>query len=249
MTSPFRRHQQQVRARSAGDAKAAELQSGKPAEPSTDGDAGREYAALRAVLHDNLRTLSDIASHDKRQPKKAEFAKQFAPWIEGLIEADRPVQDEILVTNLIWAIDYGDFDYALRLGRFAIRHRLAMPEAYSRSVACFLAEDIAEAALKDADAVRHDILAETLALTGDADMPDQAKAKLHKALGRSWMRKAEKFDAAADNAPAGGAAAYAEEGLADLRRALDLDEKAGVKTDIKSLEKLLKDLRPAGDQD
>ncbi|WP_374406507.1 phage terminase small subunit [Pelagerythrobacter sp.] len=246
MVSPFRRHQQKARAVLAGS-KAAPQTSAAPPAPAEDSPAGQEYAGLRAALHDNLRSLADIASHEQRQPKKAEFAKTFAPWIEGVIEANAPVQDEILVTNMIWAIDYGDLDYALRLGRFAIEHNLAMPEQYSRSVACFIAEEIAEIALKDEDAVRHDQLGDVLQLTAQADMPDQAKAKLFKALGRSWARRAEDFDATADNAPAGGAKAYAGEAEEMFHRALKLDEKSGVKTDIKQIEKLLKALGDAED--
>jgi hypothetical protein len=38
---------------------------------------GREYAALRVLLHDNLRALADIQSHEARVPRKAEFARAF----------------------------------------------------------------------------------------------------------------------------------------------------------------------------
>lgn len=245
MFSPALRHRQKVLAASAGLAAGAPTSASAPAAPTT-GAVGAEYAALLAVLHEDVRSLSDIASHEARQPKKAELARQYHDWIEGVLEADQPVQDEILITNMIWAIDYRDFDYALRLAAFALQHGLVMPERYNRTVACFLAEDVAEVALKNPDAVPHQVLLQIFALTGIADMPDPAKAKLMKALGRSWTAQADNFNPAADNAPAGGAMGYLAEALECFNRALRLDEKSGVKTDIKVLNKRLQQLgKPA----
>jgi hypothetical protein len=69
----------------------------------------------------------------------------------------------------------------------------------------------------------------TLELVNGADMPDPVMAKLYKAIGRSFARKADDFDPAADNAPAGGKAAYIEAALTTLSRALVLDRNIGVK--------------------
>lgn len=249
MKSPFRSHQQMVRGLTSGAAtRAAANASRAAAAPTPDSPAGREYAQLRVQLHDNLRELGEIQSHEARQPKKAEFAKAFAPWIDGVLEAgasSAAAQDEILVTNMIWAIDYQDFAYALRLGEHAIRHKLDLPERYSRSVGCFLAEEIAEAALAGSDQVDHVQLVQLRELVAEEDMPDQVRAKLFKAIGRSFAAKAEAFDPAADNAPAGGQAAFTEEAVTNLKRALDLDEKAGVKKDIEKLERNLAKLREA----
>jgi len=244
MSSPALRHRQKVLARQSGAASASKAGHALSA-PAPDTQAGQEYAVLLAVLHDQVRQLSDIASHEARQPKKAEFADQYRAWIEGVIEADQPVQDEVLITNMIWAIDYGDFAYVLKLAGFATRHGLKMPERYNRDLACFVAEEIAELAAKTPGSVPHDILVRVQLLTADADMPDPAKAKLFKALGRSWANQAETFDASADNAPAGGAAAYFDQALTTFKRALALDDKSGVKTDIKMIEKKQRDLEEA----
>lgn len=213
-------------------------------EPDPESSSGQEYATLRAVLHDNLRKLQDVESHEARIPMKESFMLEFVPWIEGVVKADKPVQDEVLMTNLVWAIDCGKFEYALDLGRFALKHGLTMPERYNRTAACFLREDIAEIALAQPGAVPHEILVELDQLTVDADMPDAAKAKLDKALGRSWLAKADSFDASDETGPAGGAAAYASEGLAHLQRAMKLNANIGVKKDIQRAEKLLRDLAP-----
>lgn len=246
MFSPALRHRQRILAAQAGEPEAAP--NAPPPELAKESPAGQEYAALRVALHDNLRSLSDIASIEARNPVKMEMARTYAPWIEGVLQAGeqgQAAQDEILVWNLIWAIDYRDWDYALRLAAHAIRFNLASPDRMNSTIACFLAEQVATISLTLQDAVPHDVLARVLALIEGHDMPDQAKAKLHKALGRSFARRAKAFDPAADNAPAGGKAAYLTEAVAHLERALRLDNSIGVRSEIKALNKALEKVAPA----
>lgn len=246
MVSPFRRHQQKIRAQMSGAPVAAAAVA--PPEPQGDTEAGREYAMIRVLLHDDLRKLADVASIEARNPMKADMATAYADWIEGVLAAGEQglaAQDEILVTNMIWAIDYRDFDYALRLGAHVLKFNLTLPERYNRTAACFLAEDIATVALEQHELVSLEQLVQVNAMTAGADMPDPARAKLHKAIGRAYERRAKAFDATADNAPAGGKAAYAEEALTHLQRALQLDNNVGVKTDIKGVTQMLKKLAEA----
>lgn len=246
MVSPFRRRQQMVRAlQSTGRAAPDAAAPAAPPEVPADTAAGQEYAALRVLLHDDLRRLADVASIEARNPMKAEMARDFTAWIEGVLIAGQhgaAAQDEIVVTNMIWAIDYRDFDYALRIGAHVLAHGLVLPERYNRTAACFLGEEIAELSLAHKEMVSHDQLLRVLAMVEAFDMPDPARAKLHKAIGRSYARKADDFDPAADNAPAGGKAAYTEQAIEHLKRALALDTNVGVKTDIRTLERQLKAL-------
>jgi hypothetical protein len=239
MFSPALARRQQVLAAQSG---AAQLPA-TPQEPDASTPAGQEYATLRVLLHDNLRTLSEIQSIEARNPKKREMAEAFAPWIEGAlaIPADEAApQDEILATVMIWAVDYGDLAYALRLATHLIAHGLVLPERYSRTPACFLAEQIAERTLADpAFATREQLLA-TQTLTEPADMPDQVRAKLAKALGRAQLAAAEAFDPAADNAVAGGKSALLEDATHWLTRAKTLDQKAGVTKDLEKVARLQK---------
>lgn len=249
MSSPALRHRQKVLASKAGSSsqRGAE-QRGRPAAPPPVPQAGgpaNEYAGLLAALHEDIRTLSDIQSQEQRQPVKVEMAVKYRPWIEGILEADQPVQDDILVTNMIWALDYRDFEVALELAAFVLKHGLVLPERYSRTAACFLAEEVAELALAQHEEVSHDVLLQVAGMVEGHDMPDQVTAKLKKALGRGWMRKADAFDPAAENAPAGGAMAYVEQGLADLERALVLDPQVGVKKDIQAAKSLQRKLAAA----
>ncbi|WIA56554.1 phage terminase small subunit [Sphingobium sp. WTD-1] len=247
MVSPFRRHQQKIRAQMSGAA-IKDASTAAPPEPQGDTEAGREYAMIRVLLHDDLRKLADVASIEARNPMKAEMATAYADWIEGALAAGEQglaAQDEILVTNMIWAIDYRDVDYALRLGAHVLKFNLTLPERYNRTAACFLAEDIATVALEQHELVTLEQLVQVNAMTVGADMPDPARAKLHKAIGRAYERRADAFDPTADNAPAGGKAAYAEEALTHLKRALHLDANVGVKTDIKRVTQMLKKLAEA----
>lgn len=249
MSSPFRRHKQRVLGIMSGTVAPETVRTTELQEPKPTTAAGQEYAALRVLLHDNLRTLSDIASHEARVPVKVEMARAFVPWIEGVLAAagtdgSQAAQDEILVTNLVWAIDYRDFDYALRLATHAIRHGLAMPEKFTRTPACYLAEEVATIANAEFDAVSLDHLLAVSALVEGHDMHDAVRAKLLKAIGRRYARRAEEFDPAADNAPAGGKAAYVETALENLRRALQLDANVGVKKDIERLDREAKKHAP-----
>lgn len=252
MLSPFRRHQQTVHAIQSGEALPSAAALASPTEPASDTEAGREYASLRVALHEDLRKLSDTQSIEARNPMKAEMAQTYVSWIDGVLAAGdhgQAAQDEILVTNMIWAIDYRDFDYALRLAAHVLKFGLALPERYNRSTGCFIAEDIATVALANHEAVTLDQLLRADELTADADMPDPARAKLHKALGRAYERRAESFDPAADNAPAGGKAAYTEQALTHLARAMKLHGAVGVKKDIDRVERALKKLTEAAPQD
>lgn len=242
MFSPALRHRQRVLAEQSGETKA---QIDTPAELAPSTAAGQEYAALRVLLHDNLRSLSDIASHAARVPVKVEMARAFAPWIEGVLASEgQAAQDEILVTNLVWAIDYRDFDYALRLAGHAIRHGLAMPEKFTRTPACYIAEEVATIANAEFDAVSLDHLLAVQALIEGQDMHDAVRAKLLKAIGRRYAQRAAEFDPTADNAPAGGKAAYIETALENLRRAMQLDSNVGVKKDIERLDREAKKIAP-----
>ncbi|WP_313801021.1 phage terminase small subunit [Sphingobium sp.] len=245
MVSPFRRHQQKTRALQSGALLAQGATTAVPDEPRADTEAGKEYASLRVALHEDLRKLADVESIEARNPMKAEMAKLYTDWIEGALaagEQGQASQDEILVTNMIWAIDYRDFDYALHLAAHVLKFNLALPERYNRNPACFVAEEIAMVALGQHETVTLEQLLRALALTDGADMPDPARAKVHKAIGRAYERCAEAFDPTADNAPAGGKAAYTDEALTHLMRALELDRNVGVKKDIERVTRQLKAL-------
>jgi hypothetical protein len=83
------------------------------------------------------------------------------------------------------------------------------------------------------------------ALTDIEDMPDEVRAKLHKAIGLALKGQADNFDPEADTARAGGRAALIDAARREFTRALDLDKGSGVKALITTCERELKKAAPA----
>jgi tetratricopeptide (TPR) repeat protein len=217
MKSPAQRHYERVSA-----ARAAA--SAAPGESLAGANA---YELMLVKLSTDRRRLKSIASiQAKIQVKRDELLPEYLEYVSGALSGGRGAQDDVLTTVMIWRVDAGDFAGALEIARYALAHRMTLPDQYDRPLATAIAEEFAEAALasfkKGAMFIRVDgaQLEEIAQLTASADMHDQVRAKLHKALGLTAERDG--------NMPAA---------LEHLRRALELDARAGVKQDIARLEK------------
>src|SRR3546814_12768091 len=75
-------------------------------------------------------------------------------------------------------------------------------------------------------------------------MPDQARAKLFKALGRASAASAAAFDPQADNAVAGGKAALLEAAIGHFGEAIRLNKKVGAIPDKPAAEAAIAKLAP-----
>ncbi|WP_035557073.1 phage terminase small subunit [Burkholderia sp. 9120] len=212
MKSPAQRHYERV---SAEQAAASAAQGESLAGASA-------YELMLAKLAADRRRLKAIQSIERKiDVKRAELLPEYVDYVAGALRGGRGAQDDVLTTVMIWRVDAGDFAGALDIARYAIAHRMTLPDQYDRPLATAIAEEFAQAALaafKLGDTFDADQLAEVMALTSAADMHDQVRAKLHKALGKALQDS--------DRAAA----------LDHLRRALQLDERAGVKQDIARLE-------------
>lgn len=239
MHSPALRNRSKVLARKAAiEAGAASAEGSAP--PMADGTpVSDEYRKLLAAMHEDLRALSTIQSIEARIGKKQKMIDAYRPWCLGALEIEEGAtapQDEIVVQTMIWALDISDWGFALDLAEHCITHNLVPPERFNRTTACLVAEDIAERAIKTPDSVPHDILERARPGAGQ-DMPDQARAKYHRALGESWARQAEEFDPNAESAFAGGKPALIDAALGELRRGVELNARVGVKKLIQQLER------------
>ncbi|WP_413615761.1 phage terminase small subunit [Halomonas cupida] len=232
--SPARRHFQRITAaQAAGDA--------QPGKPQT----GQQYELFATALWEARQALKGIKSVEAKVARKRELLPQFAPYVDGVLSAGAGAQDDVLVTVMLWRLDVGDIAGALTIAEYAIEHGLDTPDRFERDTASLVAEQVAEEALKQLQAnrdegeasdsgdaaahlVMHLVTAE--ALTRDADMHDQVRAKLHKALGYAYRDKGNSLD----------------EALKHLRRALELNDKVGVKKDIEQLERLAKQQNAGG---
>lgn len=237
--SLVRRHQARINAATLA---AASVAAPAPVEALT------EQALLLQQLGEDLRTLSEIQSVERKIEAKRAMVARYADWCEGAISVApaAPGQaDDLLTTQLIWRIDIGDWPGALALAAYVLEHAIPLPERYKRTPATLIAEEVADAALADVEAINFPTLAAVAKLTDEHDMPDQVRAKLAKAAGRRLYADAENYDTDAPEAVAGGKAALLDAALQSMRRALKLDEKCGVKKDIETIEREIRKIAPA----
>ena len=210
----------------------AHYQKACAARPSEGGGeaSGRSdanaYELMLMKLAEDKRRLKDVQSMERKAEVKAELLPDYLPWIDGAIAGDSGRQDDVLMTVFVWAIDTADLDLALRISDYALRHGLIMPDQYKRGLACVLAEETADLALKAPVETLPRLLLSLIRaneLTTAGDMPDEVRAKLYKAIGYAQR-----------------AAAQLPEARASLARALELDSRAGVKKDIERLDTAIK---------
>jgi len=222
MTNPFRQHFQRTVAATAA--------RGTPTSVGGLRDDSA-YTLMLAQLDEHRRALKAVESLERKADLKRQFLPAYDAWVAGVLDGAAGAQDDVLMTIMVWRIDVGDFRGALEIGAYAVRHDLALPDQYKRSTPCLLVEEFAEAALRSnraGESIQVEPLLEIEWLTVVCDMPDEVRAKLHKAIGYGL--------AASDPAKA----------LDHLRRALQLFANVGVKKDIERLERELKNSANGG---
>ncbi|MFP1753981.1 phage terminase small subunit [Lonsdalea quercina] len=185
------------------------------------------YDLMLLQLAEDRRRLKGVQSTVKKAELKVELLPKYAAWAEGVLTAGGTQQDDVLMFVMLWRIDAGDYAGALAIGRHALRHGWVMPIG-NRNVQTVLVEEIADAAqhaLVASASFDADLLLQTLDLTDGLDMPDQSRARMHKALG----------GVLSDSQPAAA--------LNHLTHALQLDPRCGVKKDKQQLERKLRNDR------
>lgn len=203
------------------------------AKPDTRYANAYELQLLQLAEH--RRQLKAIQSIERKVELKHKLLPDYDAWIDGTLHANHGAQDEILTTLLVWHIDCASYARALQIAEYALRHHLALPDRYERSLACVLAEEIADAQLKAYDAGRPidlPIVDRTVQLTEGQDMPDEVRAKIIKARALGQLAQGDGLETL-----------YSA--LTDLRRAHTLHDKAGVKKLIETTERKLKKIQGA----
>lgn len=211
MTNPFRAHTRFIQAQEA-------------ARSGGSGRSTKGYDLMLLQLNEDRRRLKGIQSNVRKAEIKVEVLPKYAAWAEGVLSADGAQQDDVMMYVMLWRVDGGDYAGALAIGRHALKHGWTMPLGH-RTTATVLAEEIADAA-KAAVLAKTPfdpaLLLEALEAVDAHDMPDQSRARLHKSIG--WVLT--------ESSPASA--------LNHLKRALQLDEKCGVKKDIEQLERKIR---------
>lgn len=221
MTSPAKRHFLRHQAAAAASA-----------EPEQQRAGATGYELMMAQLIEDRRTLKGIQSQEQKAKVKEQMLPKYAPWIQGVLESGSGAPDEILTTVMVWFLDAGIPRGALEIAEYVLKHDLPMPDRFERNTATVVAEEIAEISLKQlkvpdlAAGVDVGALLAVERLVEGRDMPDQARAKLHKAIGYA-LRLAPDIE-------------QKQLALDHLQRALQLHDNVGVKKDIEVLERELK---------
>lgn len=202
--------------------------SAAEASSSAGDDAMRadltQYELHLAQLAEHRRRLKQIKSIQRKIEFKQNALPEYAAYVDGALEAATGAQDDVLTSVMVWRIDTEDYAGALVIAEYVLQHHLSLPDQYQRDAATVLAEEIAEQALaSDQPGDLLAVLENVTRLVEGRDMPDEVSAKVHKALGYA-LRATEQPQSA----------------LAELQKALQLNQRVGVKKDIERLERQLK---------
>lgn len=233
MLTPALRHKQKTLA-----AKAA-LVNG---DSNRTKEGASQYQLMLYALAQDKIDLKNIASIEKKAELKAERLPNYMPWIEGVLAGGTGVKDDVLTTMMVWSIDIGDFDYALDIAEYCVKHALEMPDQYNRTLTQVITEEIVDESLKahkankPMDSTSLDRLCDLIGVDSEAgivDMHDQVQAKLFKALGYAKLQN-ETLDKDA-----------LEVVLTTLNRALELDKNSGVIKDIERVKREIKNIPAA----
>lgn len=182
------------------------------------------YELMLVQLNTHKRSLKQLMSVERKIEFKRSVFHEYQPWIDGALSAGTGVQDAVLMTMLVWAIDIGNYPTALAIAKYALFHDLAMPEQFDRTTACVIAEEIALQAKNARDRKAEfdvDVLLQTHELTAEFDMPDQVRARLLREIAELWYE------------------IEPEKTLEIVNRAIELDANCGAKPIRTKLEKIL----------
>jgi hypothetical protein len=178
--SPAQRHKARVLAERA----AADAQPGGMT-------GGTAYEMMLYKLANDCRSLGSIQSVARKIEVKTKLLPEYQDWIDAVLSAGKGGQDDVFTTLLVWHIDTGDYARAVEMARYAIQHKLALPDQYSRDIPTMLLDEFSTAyasgKLAEDPTLAIDILAQVQQLTEHCDAPDQARAKLFKAAAYAMI--------------------------------------------------------------
>lgn len=231
MTNPCRHHFQRVTAAIAAAAVAG---------PAMTMEGASIYELHLAKLQQDYLRLKQVQSIEGKAELKRQLLPEYVPYVAGVLAEGKGAQDQVLTTLMVWRMDAGDFSGALDIAQYVINHSLLMADRFERTTGTIVAEEISEMALKTQKAGGSfdlDLLLRTEQIAGQEDMPDQAKAKLHLALGKACAEKVSDDETPETKVIAIG---YLESAKNYLARAIELHTNCGGKKDLERVERLLK---------
>lgn len=237
---------QKLIARRLGAIAAAERSGAVPVRSGAETTATAAYRAVLAELGECQRELKQIQAREKKIERKRALIGRFDDWVNGVLDAHRAgapaVQDDVVLTMMVWALDIERHDQALDLVGYVLDNDLAMPERYTRTAPTVIAEIAADTALghlgrgEPCDLAFLQLIEER---TRDLDMIDEVRAKLHKAIGLALIEVTPPADGEDGTVRGAGRRPALAAAIPHLKRALDLNAKSGVKKQIEKAEREL----------
>lgn len=197
---------------------------------------------MLAKLTQDARRLHDIQSIERKIALKRELLPDYQAYIDGVLEGDGGQPDEIIPTVMLWHLDAGKYERGLDMAAYVMRHDLPMPERLKRNTATILLDEVAGAVAAGAvsePSAAIGILQRVAVLVDGQDAPDQARAKLHFAMGKMLALQA-------GDKPTGSTVEMVRAAVAQLKRAVSLHEGIGAKKLIEQLERKIKNAGSAG---
>lgn len=205
-----------------------QVRAAKAASEAGHGEtlSGSAYELMLAKLATDKRRLKEIQSIERKIDVKREILPEYDDWVVSALDSGRGGQDDVLTTVMIWCIDVGRYVCAIDIAEYVLKHGLTLPDQYERDVQTAIVDEISDAALaglRDGGFDDLDVLLRLEKLTQGLDMPDPARAKLHKAIGLCTR-----------------AVGLLPEAKVHLERALKLHAGAGCKRDLADIERQMK---------
>lgn len=210
------------------------------AAAQTGAASGSAYELMQAQLYQHTRTLKMIQSVERKVEAKRGFLSDYWPWVDGVLSADKGGEDVVFTSVFVWAIDAHEYQRALDMGAYILKHGLKLPDRYQRDAATTLMDEFADASLKPGGIVNGPQLGDlcrVAELTAGFDVPDQARAKLYKAMGYAVAKRQDANDKFTELTKT-----ETTQALALLTRAVELHRECGAKKDIERLDRRLKAL-------
>jgi len=192
---------------------------------------GSAYELMQAQLFEHTRELKNIQSVERKIEAKRGFLSMYWPWVDGVLASGQGAEDMVLTNVFVWSMDVGEFDRAIAMAQYILAHNLKLPDRYQRTAATTLIDEVSDASLRGYGPSVLTLL-QVAELTAAHDVPDQARAKLHKAIGFAMAERKSSNDDFA-NLPL----EQAQHALQQLQRATELSQQAGVKKDIERLQR------------
>lgn len=224
-SSPAKRHLQRVLAEQAAVAAAGtSLMAGTTI-----------YQQMLLQLANDRARLRQLQSVEAKGKMKATLLPQYDAYVDGVLTANQGGNDDVVTTIMLWSIDAGEFGRALAIAEYVLAHGLDMPDQFSRTAGCVVAEEVAVVALnaqKTGSEFDPDVLDRAVTLTDGHDMPDQVRARLLLARARGVLQMGT------EQSPL--PAESVDMAIADLVRAIQLHDSCGGKKDLEGAQRLQK---------